>query len=213
MIFGDKKSFAFEYEILPHPYGDEFGIMKDSWGLLRLWVKNVDILEIYRKDNDIVTKRIRYEWNLIKIVEWLSNNFNVITQEENFPNSVLADNSLEYIKLNNLAEPDMDTDKFWFWNDNAYKWLENHWFGMAADDSHLGSIFIRKKDDSIEISWDNNNSFEYQGLHFISVEGVELIPIKEFKEVIYCFIKDFTSKFQEKYPNEMKEILMRLQKH
>lgn len=56
MLFGNKKEFAIEYILHIHPYADELGLLNDSWGELRIWVEDVDLLEMYSIDNNSVKK-------------------------------------------------------------------------------------------------------------------------------------------------------------
>lgn len=84
--FGDKNTFAIQYEFDVNPF-NETSLIGETWGKFELSVRGIDICRYKRADSETT-----YQWNLIYIVEWFSENLKYILSEEPFP-SLLKDNT------------------------------------------------------------------------------------------------------------------------
>jgi hypothetical protein len=206
MLFGDKNLFAIDYELIQHPYGDEYGLMLDSWGELHLWIHGLDVLELYESyhNNKIA---FNYSWNLIMVVEWLAKNLKNIISDVEFPNNIQATNVMDYLEKSNALAPEFGTEEYWKWHEKEYDWLMSHWFRAAADGSNLPHLFFRIVDKNIEINWNNEGLFDDRNVFFINHEGCEYIDASIFCRVITDFINHFTNQFMLKYPLQIKEII------
>lgn len=206
MLFGNKNNFAIEYNLIEHPYGDERGLLRDSWGYLNLWLDGVDLLQLYEVTYDGEKKELNYQWNLNMIVEWLSENIHIIITPSEFPNNIQAISSIDYTQQNERLFPELDTEEFLGWHKDAHEWLISHWFISGADGSNLPNLFLRRVSESIEISWDNKGLYENRDIFFCSQEGCELVDMDVFYKVTKDFINDFIARFSDKYPKEMQEL-------
>jgi hypothetical protein len=206
MLFGKKNEFAFEYNLIKHPYGDEFGLLLDSWGELCIWVEGVDLLAMYTKDYQGENKNVNYQWNLIMITEWLADNLFSIISPCEFPNNVKAENSIEYVEISRDLTPGIETNEFWQWHDNDFEWLEAHCLRRAADGSNLPYLFFRRAKDKVEICWSNEGLYDDRGVFFCGQKGCKLVDMNIFYKVAKDFLNNFINRFKDKYPVEMKEL-------
>lgn len=205
MLFGSIDRFAIEYNLIRHPYGDEHGILLDSWGEMHLWVEGIDLLETYELSCN-GQKKMTYQWNLNMITEWLAANFHTIVSPIDFPNNIKANNSMDYLSQNQRLTPDMEKDEFWKWHENAFEWLDTHWFRAAADGSNLACLLFRRTNENIEVCWDNEGLLDDRGIFFCSKKGCKLVDMNIFYNVVKDFLNDFINRFKDKYPAEMKEL-------
>ncbi|QED46425.1 hypothetical protein FSZ17_03600 [Cytobacillus dafuensis] len=182
--FGNKDIFGIEYELLTNPFYEN-SLIGETWGTLKLSVKGKDVCQ-YERENIVKT----YQWNLIYIVEWFSENLKYILSDEPFPLPVAGDNSLELLDNCLLFETD-DDDEFDTWFDTKQEWEFKHsWFSNRAG-SFLPDIFFRRVDGEIEIAWNNELMYSSDGINFIYPTGVDYISIDIFNSTVRHFIDDF----------------------
>ncbi|WP_238533456.1 hypothetical protein [Paenibacillus terrae] len=157
----------------------------ETWGRFEFFVYGRDVCQYKRED--IVTP---FQWNLIYIVEWFSENLKHILSDEAFPLPVEGQNSLEIIDNCLLFESDND-DEFDEWFDTKQEWEFKHsWFSNRAG-SFLPDVFFRRVIGKIEIAWNNESMYSSEGISFINPIGVEYVPLGIFEPTIKNFIEDF----------------------
>ncbi|MBU2703799.1 hypothetical protein Ga0466249_004949 [Sporomusaceae bacterium BoRhaA] len=179
-IFGDVDKFAIEYQFIPSPY-EEDKVLKQSWGIFRLWVMGQDVCEYTAKG--VLGK---YEWNLIYIVEWLCNNLEYVLGYDPFPLPVNGKNSLELIRESDKFESEED-DEFYLWYQAKSSWIFRHsWFSNRAG-SILASVYFRRVEENIELAWDNG-FWEESQVYFSKPKGVYNVSKGDFKDAIFSFL-------------------------
>jgi len=77
--FGNKGIFSIEYEFLSNPFNED-NFIGETWGIFKLTVMGNDVFQ-FEKENSVKA----YQWNLIYIVEWFSENLKYILSKEPFP--------------------------------------------------------------------------------------------------------------------------------
>ncbi|WP_244188324.1 DUF5984 family protein [Paenibacillus kribbensis] len=185
--FGDQNIFAIHYEFVNNPF-NESSLIGETWGKFQLFVHGIDVCQ-YKRENSVTT----FQWNLIYIVEWLSENLKHILTDEAFPLPVAGQNSLELMDHCLLFESD-DDDEFDAWFDTKQEWEFKHsWFSNRAG-SFLPDVFFRRVKDDIEIAWNNESTYSSEGVTFINPTGTEYIPIDEFNSIVKKFIGDFSDR-------------------
>ncbi|MFT4008231.1 MAG: hypothetical protein QM683_22410, partial [Lacrimispora sp.] len=117
--FGDSNKFAIEYQLQNNPYG-EIGILKESWGVFRLWIDGINICK-FKQENE----EKDYEWNLIYLVEWLSENLEYIIGYDPFPLPVCGNNVSELIQKSDKFESGED-DEMYLWYEARSRWIHRH---------------------------------------------------------------------------------------
>ena len=181
-IFGTVDKFGFEYELLKNTH-EKIGVLKESWGMFRLWVDGVNICK-YTHDGTIN----EYEWNLIYLIEWLCENLEYILGYDPYPLPVEGSTTLELLEKCDEFETEED-DEMYLWYRANGSWLFRHnWFNNR-DGSTLSSVNFRRIGSIIEISWDNEFWKEH-GVEFDSMVGVFKVSIDNFKSAILGFLKE-----------------------
>ena len=182
--FGEKNTFAIQYEFGLNPFNED-SLIGETWGRFELFVKGKDVCR-YKRGNSVTN----YQWNLIYIVEWLSENLKYILSDEPFPFPVEGKHSLEL--LDNCLSFDSDNDdEFDEWFDTKQDWEFKHsWFSNRAG-SFLPDVFFRRVNGEIEIVWNNESTYSSEGISFINPIGIEYVPLGIFETTIKNFIEDF----------------------
>lgn len=198
-IIGNKNKFAIEYTFYS---GEDSGRNRESWGNLRVWIKDKDICE-YTINNEVK----KYEWNLINIIEWMCNNLVHVIGFDPFPLPVQGGDILEIIKVADEYETE-EEDEMYLWYNAKNSWIFRHSWFNNRDSSILTNVYFRRVSNDIEIAWDNG-FFEEQGINFISPKGIINLPIWEFKEIIFNFIYKASEELDNrKYHNEEEKLLL-----
>ncbi|MDP4097352.1 hypothetical protein OIN60_11285 [Paenibacillus sp. P96] len=182
--FGEKNVFSIQYKFETNPF-NESTLAGETWGRFELFVRGIDICQ-YKRENSLNT----YQWNLIYIVEWFSENLKYILSDDSFPLPVEGQHSLELLDNCLSFESDND-DEFDAWFDTKQEWEFQHsWFSSRAG-SFLADIFFRRVNDKIEIAWNNESTYSTEGISFTNPAGLEYIPIGIFESTVKSFIEDF----------------------
>ncbi|MCG7410897.1 hypothetical protein MH117_26295 [Paenibacillus sp. ACRRX] len=157
----------------------------ETWGRFELFIHGGDICQ-YKRENSVNI----YQWNLIYIVEWFSENLKYILNDELFPLPVEGRNALEILNNCMLFESDHD-DEFDAWFDTKQEWEFKHsWFSNRAG-SFLPDVFFRRVNGELEIAWDNESTYSSEGVTFINPTGTVYLPLNIFESTIKNFIEDF----------------------
>ncbi|WP_368087120.1 DUF5984 family protein [Paenibacillus sp. cl6col] len=182
--FGDKDTFSIQYEFGENPF-NESSLTGETWGRFELYVHGVDICQ-YKRQNNLTI----YQWNLIYIVEWFSENLKYILSDVPFPLPVEGQHSLELLDNCLLFESD-DDNEFDAWFDTKQEWEFKHsWFSNRAG-SFLPEVFFRRVNDELEIAWNNESTYSSEGISFMNPTGIVYLPISIFESTIKNFIEDF----------------------
>lgn len=186
--FGDINKFAIEYQLKKNPYG-ESGILKESWGIFRLWVNGINICKF--KQGSLEKD---YEWNLIYLVEWLCENLEYILGYDPFPLPVSGNTALELIQRSDEFETEED-DEMYLWYQSKSRWVHRHNWFCNRDGSYLSSVYFQRKDDAFEVSWDNK-FWKGQGIEFASIEGNCKVDREVFKSVLFGFLEEILKRME-----------------
>lgn len=205
-IFSDSKQLVIKYTLKPNPYNEK-GFLGESWGQFELWVGEKDVCKL-RNGQGIRS----YEANLIYIVEWLCENLQYILSDDQLALPVEGSNVIELYNKSIELETDDETEiDNWF--EIRQEWYSRHnWFWNKGG-SFLPEVFFRKVKDSIEIVWDNVETYKDRGVEFINSKGIQYVPIVEFKNVICCFLVDIIEAFITRIPEnaELKEMKAKIE--
>jgi len=183
-IYGDKNIFAIQYEFEENPF-HENGLIDETWGSFKLFVHGKDLCQ-YERENIVMT----FQWNLLYIVEWFSENLKYILSDKPFPLPVEGKNSLELIDNCLLFDSDND-DEFDAWFDKKQEWEFQHSWFSSRGGSFLPDVFFRRVNGNIEVAWNNESTYSSEGIIFIHSNGIEYISIEMFNHTVKCFIENF----------------------
>lgn len=181
-LSGDKKIFAIE-----------FNKDKDACQL-SLYIEGKDILR-FKLDGIIYAYRWR-DFNDIR--EWFQENLKYILEDDTFPLEVSGDSAAELCESSYKMDFD-DIEKYEMLQD----WMFRHSWFSAREGSFLADVYFRKVKGTIEISWDNRETFKEDGIVYIFPQGKICVDICQFCEIIQNFIslydqlvKNVTWKYQ-----------------
>jgi hypothetical protein len=201
-IFGEKGVFAIEYELVTHPYGDEEGLLGDSWGYARFWLKGKDLFEfkVFRG------KGLRlYNWSLCYLVGWFCENIAYLLEDSEFQMKDEGETALEIMRNLRETEVDYDSDAYDELCDKRYNLFQKHCIFSAANGSFLPILYLRGKDNVIEVSWDTSEGYEDGAILYSNTKGLDSIDRKVFFEAVYSFVTHFINRFKNIYPEQINE--------
>lgn len=173
-IFGNKKEFAIEYEIL------DLNVSRDVFGYINLWLNDSNICQYTGSEVE--------EWNIYYIIEWFCDKLEYILGYDAFPLPVTGNTSLELLRKADEYENDnqLKSDLWYF---AKSRWIFNHSWFTARDGAILPCVYFRRVKDCIEISWDNKFWQEYN-IRFSSVEGFYLVNFSTFTSILSNFLNE-----------------------
>lgn len=186
--FGDINKFAVEYQLKKNPHG-ESGILKESWGVFRLWINGINICKFKQESSEK-----DYEWNIIYLVEWLCENLEYILGYDPFPLPVSGNTTLELIRKSDEFETEED-DEMYLWYQSKSRWVHRHNWFCNRGGSYLPSVYFQRKDDGFEVSWDNE-FWKEQGIEFASIEGNCKVDRGVFKSVLFDFLEEILKRLE-----------------
>ena len=197
--FGSSKKFGIQYILLKNPFNEE-GIFGKSWGHFRLFINGNDICE-YLEEKKIET----YTWNLYFIIEWLRKNLEFILGYDDFPLPVKGENALELLNTANDFKIKEELEEY-LWHNAKSSWIFRHtWFSNRGGSTLTSAYFYRKNND-IEISWDNKFWLKNK-IEFTSLVGTFLVEKEEFRKIILEFLYDILVELNADTENDKVQII------
>lgn len=164
VLIGEKRNFAIE-------------IGKDECAYqMSLYIEGKDILQF-----EIQGKIYPHRWrSLGDIMEWIQENLKYILGEDDFPLvTIIGDSAAQLCDNADKWNVD-DCEACELVND----WMFRHSWFSAREGAFLADVFFRKVNDSVEISWDNTNTFKSEGVRFIYPKGRYEVEKNAFKRIM-----------------------------
>ena len=150
---------------------------------LELYVDKINICEFMI--NDKIEKT--YD-DLYFIVEWFEENLEFITNIDEFPFKVKGNSGVEILDNSYLIDWDINKNEKEL--NKQWKWNSRHNLRSIGPKGFYPYVVFRRKNNKIEVSWENKDLFKEYGVVFINQKGVSFVEIKEFEEEVIRFIKD-----------------------
>lgn len=189
-IFGEKEKIQIAYRFKESPFDDEIG-----WGEFQFYINNKDVCEIIRDG-----KKYKYEWNLIYLIDWVINNIEYIIGYDPFPFSSIIRGDLN-IMLDFSENKDIETDiENFLWYGSLSDWKRRHTWASNDDGSCISRVFFYRREQEIEISWNNKNR-KCGKVQYSHLVGSEKFEIEYFKTLFFNFIENIISDLKNIYPN------------
>lgn len=210
--FGNKNNFCIEYQTYPEMYPDNKNIQENiesykTYGSMYFWVNGKNLF-LFKGLGQEAT----YTADICTLVEIFSEKLVCYLKNDAFPAKTKATTGATMMDEMILVEkPDDDIKKYlkvdWDKVDKELylaidSWNYDHGILTHSDESFMPNIFFRRVNDKIEVSWNNDFSYDIpEGeLFFEYKEGVEYLDIQVFKEVVVAFCLDFIKLYENKYP-------------
>lgn len=172
---GERGRFAVEIDFEPDPGPTPHGELEaESFGAIALWVNGRNLTE-HRTGQEHFP---RVRWHLIGFLRWLRAHLAPLLNEEPLPRAIHEvasgnawfDASARPPLLLTEAQEDA-------WFDARQDWWLRHGVRAGADGGLLPHLFLRRLDNDVELSWDNERfPPPHRGVRFVEAVGVERVP-------------------------------------
>jgi hypothetical protein len=140
--------------------------------------------------------------DLFYIAEWFCEKIEYILGYDIFPLPVNGETALELIENANKFDSDSELE-FDLWYVVKSRWILNHCWLIARGGSVLPSIFFRRVEDLIEISWDNT-FWKEKDINFKFQKGVFRIEFSIFVVMITKFLNSIIFDMKKRISNTTK---------
>lgn len=184
-IFGNKNNFAIECEL-------DSSSEDSTYGYIHIWINGIDICG-YNQNQ-------KCECNIYSIMEWFCDKIEFILGYDVFPLPIEGNTALELIEKADKYEDD-NMLEFDLWYAAKSRWVFNHCWFAARDGAVLPSIYFRRIEENIEISWDNT-FWESNNIIFNSRKDVYLIESKMFVKILTEFLFSGVKHLEKKVGNK-----------
>lgn len=159
---------------------------------LSLYIQNKDILMYEYKGSNWP-----FRWHdIVDIVEWFERNMPFILKNDSFPvKEIPGETAAELYKMSHdmLFEQIEEVEEIAAWT------FRHTWFSARAG-AFLADVYFRCVGNKIEISWDNTETFNRDGVKFLYPNGYYYVELNVFEKVITQFIRCYRSlKDEEKH--------------
>lgn len=179
--FGDSKILEVSYELTPHFSDNDKSLVSRSWGMLCLYVNGINLcahmVDGYQKD----ACNVHLYWQL----EWFTEKLVYILGHDPFPVPMREIHGIEMYWKGKRTDIDDEIEDF-LWDCAVSRWGMNHCFRYSNSGVILPDICFWRKDNEIEISW-NNGYRKENTITFLDQRGCYLVSWCCFKETIIQF--------------------------
>lgn len=171
--YGDKSTFAIEYEFMPDE-GNSF------CGQLSLWAGGKNLC---RYD-----KAHAYCGDLFYIVDWFCDKIDYIFGFDAFPLPVQGDTTLELLRNAGTfeSEDELESD---LWYSARNRWIFDHCWVSVMGGAPLPYVYFRRNGHCVEVSWDNKPWMDHN-ITFESMDGAAMVPRGVFLNTLEGFLFD-----------------------
>ena len=97
--------------------------------------------------------------------------------------------SIDWEKIENGDEEELS--KLEECSELLNSWVQKHNWFYYRDATFIPNVTFRRVDNSIEISWDNNELFDEEEVYYVHKEGCVLVDINLFESVIKELILEY----------------------
>jgi Zn-dependent peptidase ImmA (M78 family) len=177
-----------------------------SWGRLQLWVNGQNLCA--HVDQGELLEGVH--WYMLPILEWLSDVWNPLLQEERLPNRNVGDTAAESLIITRnapalAAEIDIST-----WEQEWYEWRRRHALRAARSGGLFPNIVFRRLQDYVEISWDDEPSAGTpSGFRFSLGQGSALLDPEAVANPLYELAVGAVSYLEEVVPNNERLVALK----
>ena len=177
-LFGKTSDFAIKYTFEKDNFNDN---LPDFY--LELWIKGKQLMS-YNYDNSKYT----YFGEIQYIIDWMYSNIEYILGYDPFPLPV--PNADINAMLYSADEFDDNTDlEFDLWHFAKSRWIQRHCWLSAKTRSIMPSVCFFRRENSVEISW-NNLFWKESNVYFDYDLGYDEVDYNSFRNVIISFMQD-----------------------
>lgn len=165
---GDRSKFFIELTFIPDP--DEGAgaspQLAATWGSFEIWVNGINLC-MHREDGGQVPA---VHWYLLPMIRWFVRNWDVLLHEERLPNRNAPHDAWHALQTNREAPPTYSPDATSAWEDAYDDWWSRHALLACREGGLFPDVMIRRKRDTIEISW-GQSPLSGRPKHYFFVSG------------------------------------------
>ena len=223
-IFGKKQEFAIGLEFYVNEFKDDEYIkenLEECWEAAKVyfWVKGKNIFEFINCADSTYAST-----TLHALVDYFCDFLIFHISDDPFPMDTKATNADEMIEETALIK----TDEFWReevlaldWDkidmelyDKIDMWIYHHGFIQNRGGAFLPDAYMRKVNDTVEISWHNRypHENEEREFYFLHKQGVEYVDLELYKDSVIKFCLEYINHVAEKFPEIAEIYIEKLQK-
>lgn len=172
---GERAQVAIEIDFEADPGPTPQGVLeRESFGAIALWVNGRNLTE--HRTEQQAAPHVR--WHLIGFLRWLRDHLEPLLNEEPLPRAIHEVSSGSAWFEASARPPLLLTaseEDVWF--DDRQDWWVRHGVRAGADGGLLPHLFVRRLDNDVEFSWDNERfPPPHRGVRFVEAVGVERVP-------------------------------------
>jgi len=184
---GERNKFAIEIDFETDPGPTPQGVLEaESFGAIALWVHGRNLTEHRVEQQDFPHVR----WHLIGFLRWLRAYLEPLLNEEPFPRAIHEVSSGSAWFEASARPPLLLTaseEDAWF--DDRQDWWVRHGVRAGADGGLLPHLLLRRLDNDLELSWDNERfPPPHRGVRFLEAVGIARVAVETaytvFREVL-----------------------------
>ncbi len=178
-LFGNTGTFAIRLGLTEEPFSSRAQSLRSaSWGTLEIWVRGRCITAAH---HDRIGDTTCIEWYLLELLRWGISCWGPLFHEAGFPSVLdrVADAAAwSAMSLNPPLTLLESEERRWF--QNRLSWWGRHALRAAADGGCFPNVLIRRVQNEVEVSWDNDTFPPcHPEVTFNSSRGRDLLPVRE----------------------------------
>ena len=190
-LAGDTSAFAIKLAFMDDP-DDGRGASEDvspSWGAFQLWANGWNLCAHLEEGERIESAH----WYLLPLLEWFVRHWNPLLHEERLPCEA-ADEAWTGLRGTRFPPPALDEHKEAAWESAWHGWWSRHAIQAARDGGLFPDVFLRRFQDSVEVSWgDARSSGVPRHVNFALRPGAVRLAPKSVAEPLYDALEGATT--------------------
>jgi Zn-dependent peptidase ImmA (M78 family) len=196
---GSTDRFALRLSFMPDPDAGRGADPADaaSWGSIQIWVNGQNICAHIDQNEALQGAH----WYMLPTLEWFVRNWNPIFHEERLPNANIGDNAVAALEITRLPPLLAGEAASFAWDEERFNWRSRHAIRTARDGGLLPNIVFRRLRDSLEVSWNGDQSAGTpDGFYFTAASGSVLIAPEAVAQPLYEVITAAVSYLNKELP-------------
>ncbi|GAA0397401.1 hypothetical protein Acor_74880 [Acrocarpospora corrugata] len=196
---GNTDLFAIRISFIDDPHRGAAATPEEtmSWGALQLWVGGENLCA--HVDQGEVLQHSH--WYLLSVLEWIADNWNAILHEEKLPNRN-GETAAKALAGTRNAPALAGEPETLIWEQNWYDWHSRHALRSARDGGLLPNVVIRRLNDLIELSWnDEPLAGTVGGFRYSATSGAALLTPRQVADPLFKVTREAAEYLCERMPH------------
>ncbi|MQA36134.1 ImmA/IrrE family metallo-endopeptidase [Modestobacter roseus] len=197
-LSGDTSTFAIEMSLLDDGVDDSMVDPDEraSWGALRIWMNGRNVC-MHEEQGELLTGA---HWYLLPLIEWLTENWDAIFHEERLPFPTLTDRASRAALEADRRTFGLDDEPDWAAMTQVYEWRNRHSLRAGAEGGLLPDLWLRRSQDSLEVSVGLTRDPGTPSHFAYSIEGVAKVDLFSASQSLFDILSAVTAKLSDLQP-------------